>query len=63
MGEMFWNVAPYVTLAIVAVGSWWRYRYDKFGRRSCTSRDCCGSPARCSTSAFWWWSPDTSSVW
>ena len=28
---MFWNVAPYVTLAIVAVGSWWRYRYDKFG--------------------------------
>ncbi len=31
MGEMFWNVAPYVTLAIVAVGSWWRYRYDKFG--------------------------------
>lgn len=31
MGPMFWNVAPYVTLAIVAVGSWWRYRYDKFG--------------------------------
>jgi respiratory nitrate reductase gamma subunit len=29
--EMFWNVAPYVTLAIVVIGSWWRYRYDKFG--------------------------------
>ena len=22
---------PYVTLAIVVVGTWWRYRYDKFG--------------------------------
>ncbi|MFC9962632.1 respiratory nitrate reductase subunit gamma [Nocardia ignorata] len=31
MGEMFWDIAPYVTLAIVVVGSWWRYRYDKFG--------------------------------
>jgi nitrate reductase gamma subunit len=24
-------VVLYVTLAIVAIGSWWRYRYDKFG--------------------------------
>jgi len=31
MGELFWDVVPYVTLAIVIVGSWWRYRYDKFG--------------------------------
>ena len=31
MGEIFWDVIPYVTLAIVVVGSWWRYRYDKFG--------------------------------
>ena len=30
-GEIFWDIAPYVTLAIVVVGSWWRYRYDKFG--------------------------------
>jgi nitrate reductase gamma subunit len=30
-GEIFWTVAPYVTLAIVVVGTWWRYRYDKFG--------------------------------
>ncbi|KUI40788.1 nitrate reductase [Mycobacterium sp. GA-1199] len=29
--EIFWDVVPYVTLAIVAVGIWWRYRYDKFG--------------------------------
>ena len=29
--EIFWDVVPYVTLAIVAVGTWWRYRYDKFG--------------------------------
>src|SRR5215468_2274734 len=28
---IFWDVVPYVTLAIVAVGTWWRYHYDKFG--------------------------------
>ncbi len=31
LGEIFWDVIPYVTLAIVVVGTWWRYRYDKFG--------------------------------
>ena len=31
LGEIFWDVVPYVTLAIVIVGTWWRYRYDKFG--------------------------------
>ncbi|UTT50238.1 MULTISPECIES: respiratory nitrate reductase subunit gamma [Rhodococcus] len=30
-GEIFWDVVPYVTLAVVVVGTWWRYRYDKFG--------------------------------
>ena len=30
-GVIFWDVVPYVTLAIVVVGTWWRYRYDKFG--------------------------------
>ena len=30
-GEIFWDVVPYVTLAIVVVGTWWRHRYDKFG--------------------------------
>ena len=30
-GEIFWDVVPYVTLTIVVVGTWWRYRYDKFG--------------------------------
>lgn len=29
--ELFWNIVPYVVLAIVVVGTWWRYRYDKFG--------------------------------
>ncbi len=29
--EIFWDVVPYVTLAVVIVGTWWRYRYDKFG--------------------------------
>ncbi|QVI26681.1 respiratory nitrate reductase subunit gamma [Mycolicibacterium neoaurum] len=28
---IFWDVVPYVTLAVVVVGTWWRYRYDKFG--------------------------------
>ena len=31
LGEIFWDVVPYVVLAIVVVGTWWRYRYDKFG--------------------------------
>lgn len=30
-GEIFWDVIPYVVLAILGVGTWWRYRYDKFG--------------------------------
>lgn len=30
-GEIFWDVVPYVTLAVLVVGTWWRYRYDKFG--------------------------------
>lgn len=29
--EIFWDVVPYVTLAVVIIGTWWRYRYDKFG--------------------------------
>ncbi|HSK26196.1 MAG TPA: respiratory nitrate reductase subunit gamma [Jiangellales bacterium] len=28
---MLWEVAPYVTVAVLVVGLWWRYRYDKFG--------------------------------
>lgn len=28
---IFWDVVPYVTIAILVVGTWWRYRYDKFG--------------------------------
>jgi nitrate reductase gamma subunit len=31
LDEIFWDVVPYVSLAIAVVGSWWRYRYDKFG--------------------------------
>ncbi|GAA4476572.1 respiratory nitrate reductase subunit gamma [Rhodococcus olei] len=30
-GEIYWNVVPYVTLAVLVVGTWWRYSYDKFG--------------------------------
>jgi nitrate reductase beta subunit len=33
------------------------------GRPSCTSRGCCASAARCSTSASSWWSWGTSSGW
>jgi nitrate reductase gamma subunit len=31
LAQIFWDDAPYVVLAIAAVGTWWRYRYDKFG--------------------------------
>lgn len=31
LAEIFWDDMPYVVLAIAAVGTWWRYRYDKFG--------------------------------
>ena len=31
MSAVFWSVIPYVTIAILVVGTWWRYRYDKFG--------------------------------
>ncbi|MDG3009066.1 respiratory nitrate reductase subunit gamma [Rhodococcus sp. D2-41] len=28
---IYWDVIPYVALAVLIVGLWWRYRYDKFG--------------------------------
>jgi len=31
MSILLWAVLPYVTIAILVVGSIWRYRYDKFG--------------------------------
>jgi len=31
MSAVFWSVIPYVSIAILVVGTWWRYRYDKFG--------------------------------
>lgn len=31
LAEIFWDDVPYVVIAIALVGSWWRYRYDKFG--------------------------------
>jgi nitrate reductase gamma subunit len=30
-GALFWSIVPYVTIAILVIGLWWRYRYDKFG--------------------------------
>lgn len=30
-GTIFWDVIAYVAFAILVVGTWWRYRYDKFG--------------------------------
>lgn len=35
---LFWDITPYVTLAILTVGLWWRYRYDKFGWTSRSSQ-------------------------
>jgi len=31
MKTLLWVVLPYVTIAVLVVGSIWRYRYDKFG--------------------------------
>lgn len=31
MDVMLWVVLPYVTFAVLVVGSVWRYRYDRFG--------------------------------
>jgi nitrate reductase gamma subunit len=31
MSTLLWVVLPYVTIAVLVVGSVWRYRYDKFG--------------------------------
>src|SRR6478752_8007262 len=31
MNVLLWGVLPYVVLALLVVGTWWRYRYDKFG--------------------------------
>lgn len=31
MDVMLWIVLPYVTFAVLVVGSIWRYRYDRFG--------------------------------
>jgi nitrate reductase gamma subunit len=28
---MVWGVLPYVVLAILVTGTWWRWRYDQFG--------------------------------
>jgi nitrate reductase gamma subunit len=28
---LLWVALPYVTIAVLAVGLWWRYRYDRFG--------------------------------
>jgi nitrate reductase gamma subunit len=28
---LLWDVLPYVTIAVFLVGTWWRFRYDKFG--------------------------------
>jgi nitrate reductase gamma subunit len=38
LAEIFWDVAPYVSVSIGAVGTWWRYRYDKFGWTSRSSQ-------------------------
>ena len=58
-GEIFWDIVPYVTIAILVVGTWWRYRYDKFGLDhpilpALREAACCGSAARCFISASWW---------
>jgi nitrate reductase gamma subunit len=36
--EVAWDVAPYVSLSIAGVGTWWRYHYDQFGWTSRSSQ-------------------------
>lgn len=31
LAVLLWVILPYVTIATLAVGAWWRYRYDRFG--------------------------------
>ena len=31
MSVLLWGVVPYVSIAILLVGTWWRWRYDQFG--------------------------------
>ena len=31
MSTLLWVILPYVTIAVLVVGTIWRYRYDKFG--------------------------------
>jgi nitrate reductase gamma subunit len=38
LARTFWNVVPYVVIAIAVLGTWWRYRYDKFGWTSRSSQ-------------------------
>jgi nitrate reductase gamma subunit len=38
LAEIFWDVAPYVSLSLAAAGTWWRYRYDKLGWSSRSSQ-------------------------
>jgi nitrate reductase gamma subunit len=38
LARTFWNVTPYATMAVAVSGTWWRYRYDKFGWTSRSSQ-------------------------
>jgi nitrate reductase gamma subunit len=38
LAEIFWDAAPYVSMSTSAVGTWWRYHYDKFGWTSRSSQ-------------------------
>jgi nitrate reductase gamma subunit len=31
MSVLLWGVVPYVSLALLVVGTWWRWRFDQFG--------------------------------
>ena len=31
MSVLLWGVVPYVSFAVLVVGTWWRWRYDQFG--------------------------------
>jgi nitrate reductase gamma subunit len=55
---LLWVAAPYVTIAILVIGTIWRYRYDRFGWTTRSSQlyesRLLRFASRCSTSDCWW---------
>ena len=47
-----WDVLPYITIAVLVVGVWWRFRYDRFGWTTRSSQLYEGSLLRIASPLF-----------